>query len=151
MDKMADLGRRIGRLKGVLRLKMAFPEEESGCRRRHILRGPIFSKIQYKKQICLKFVGDLPIKRVFLSKNKSVMTTLTLKLETNDSVAAAYRSAKPSEKSRMKAYLHVLLEQFIVRERARVEMYSALDKLHDEAENNGLTDDIIEELLADES
>jgi hypothetical protein len=76
------------------------------------------------------------------------MTTLTLKLEANDIVAAAYRSAKPAEKSRMKAYLHVLLEQFIVRERARVEMYSALDKLHDEAENNGLTDDIIEELLA---
>jgi hypothetical protein len=79
------------------------------------------------------------------------MTTLTLKLETNETVAAAYRNAQPSEKTRMKAYLNALLEQFIVRERARGEMYTALDKLHDEGEKNGLTDDIIEELLADES
>jgi hypothetical protein len=79
------------------------------------------------------------------------MTTLTLKLETNETVAAAYRNAGPSEKTRLKAYLHVLLEQFIVRERARKEMYAALDTLHEEAELNGLTDDMIEELLADES
>jgi hypothetical protein len=79
------------------------------------------------------------------------MTTLTLKLETNETVAAAYRNAQPSEKTRMKAYLNALLEQFIVCERARGEMYIALDKLHDEAEKNGLSDAIIEELLADES
>lgn len=79
------------------------------------------------------------------------MTTLTLKLETNETVAAAYRNARPSEKTRIKAYLHVLLEQFIVRERARDDMYTALDKLHDEAEKNGLTDKIIDELLAEES
>jgi hypothetical protein len=79
------------------------------------------------------------------------MTTLTLKLERNKTVAAAYRSAVLSEKTRIKAYLHVLLEQFIVRERARKEMYVALDTLHEEAELNGLTDEIIEELLADES
>jgi hypothetical protein len=79
------------------------------------------------------------------------MTTLTLKLETNETVAAAYRNAQPSEKTRMKAYLNALLEQFIVRERARGEMYMALDKLHDEAEKNGLNDAIIEELLAHES
>ena len=79
------------------------------------------------------------------------MTTLTLKLETNETVAAAYRNAQPSEKTRMKAYLNALLEQFILRERARGEMYMALDKLHDEAEKNGLNDAIIEELLADES
>jgi hypothetical protein len=90
-------------------------------------------------------------KRVFLSKNKSVMTTLTLELETNDTVAAAYRSARPAEKTRFNAYLHVLLEQFILRERARTDMYAALDALHEEAEQNGLTDDIIEALLADES
>jgi hypothetical protein len=79
------------------------------------------------------------------------MTTLTLKLETNETVAAAYRNARPSEKTRLKAYLNVLLEQFIVRERARTAMYVALDKLHEEAEANGLTDELIEELLADES
>lgn len=79
------------------------------------------------------------------------MTTLTLKLETNETIAAAYRNAQPSEKTRLKAYLNVLLEQFIVRERARADMYIALDKLHEEAESNGLTDELIEELLADES
>jgi hypothetical protein len=86
----------------------------------------------------------------FCQKNR-IMTTLTLKLETNETVATAYRNARPSEKTRIKAYLHVLLEQFIVRERARDEMYTALNKLHDEAEKNGLTDEIIDELLADES
>lgn len=79
------------------------------------------------------------------------MTTLTLKLETNETVATAYRNARPSEKTRIKAYLNSLLEQFIVREWARGDMYTALDKLHEEAENSGLTDAIIEELLADES
>jgi hypothetical protein len=87
---------------------------------------------------------------VFLSKYL-IMTTLTLKLETNETVASAYRSARPSEKTRIKAYLNMLLAQFIVQERARGDMYAALDRLHDEADKNGLTDDIIEELLADES
>jgi hypothetical protein len=77
------------------------------------------------------------------------MTTLTLKLETNEAVAAAYRSARPSDKTRIINYLHILLEQFILREQARGETYAALDKLHDEADSNGLTDEIIEELLAD--
>jgi hypothetical protein len=90
-------------------------------------------------------------KGLFLSKNKSVMTTLTLRLETNDAVAAAYRNARPEEKTRLKAYLHVLLEQFSLRERARIDMYAALNALHEEAENNGLTDELIESLLADES
>ena len=79
------------------------------------------------------------------------MTTLTLELETNDTVAAAYRSARPAEKTRYNAYLNALLEQFILREQARTDMYNALDTLHEEAEKNGLTDELIEELLADES
>jgi hypothetical protein len=79
------------------------------------------------------------------------MTTLTLELETNETVAAAFRNTQFADKTRLNAYLHLLLEKYILREKARLDMFSTLEKLHDEAESNGLTDDIIEELLADES
>ncbi len=79
------------------------------------------------------------------------MTTLTLKFEVEEHWVNTYRKAKPSEKSRIKALIQDLFKHALFQDKARHDMYSALDKLHDEAESNGINDDIIEELLADES
>ena len=77
------------------------------------------------------------------------MTTLTLKIHEDELLAVAYRNAKPSVKREIKKMLIAFLKHTLVREKARVKMYTALDELHDEAEANGLTDDIIAELLTD--
>lgn len=79
------------------------------------------------------------------------MTTLTLKFEIEEHWIDTYRKAKPSEKLRIKALIQDLFKHALFQDKARHDMYSALDKLHDEAEKNGINDDIIEALLADES
>jgi hypothetical protein len=78
------------------------------------------------------------------------MTTLTLKLEVNDHLAEIYRNAKPSEKSKIKALFNTMLEKALTRDKTRQKMYAVLDDLHAEALQNGLTDDVLEELLSNE-
>lgn len=78
------------------------------------------------------------------------MTTLTFQIDINDQLAIAYHQSAPSEKSRIKQQMNALLEQALVRDSARKRMYLILDELHAEAKANGLTDEILAELLADE-
>ena len=78
------------------------------------------------------------------------MTTLTLKIATNEQSAALYRNANQTEQRRIKALFQIFFEKAVQHEKARSAMYKALDVLHAEADANGLTDEIIEELLADE-
>ena len=77
------------------------------------------------------------------------MTTLTLKIHEDDYLAAAYRNAKPAAKREIKKMLIAFLKHTLVRDKARIKMYSALTDLHNEAEINGLTEDMITELLTD--
>ena len=77
------------------------------------------------------------------------MTTLTLKIQEDEFWAAAYRNAKPAAKREIKKLLIAFLKHTLVREKARVKMYAALDELHNEAETNSLTEDLIAELLTD--
>lgn len=78
------------------------------------------------------------------------MTTLTLKIEANEQSAAVYRNANQAEKRRIKALFQVFFEKAVLHDNARSAMYQALDVLHTEAEANGLTDELLEELLEDE-
>jgi hypothetical protein len=78
------------------------------------------------------------------------MTTLTLKITEDEFLTEAYRNSKPATKREIKKMLITFLKYILVREKARVNMYATLDALHDEAEANGLTDDIIVQLLRKE-
>ena len=78
------------------------------------------------------------------------MTTLTLKIAANEQSATLYRNANQEEQRRIKALFQIFFEKAVQHDKARSRMYQALDALHAEADANGLTDEIIEELLADE-
>ncbi len=78
------------------------------------------------------------------------MAILTLKIEEDELLIAAYRNAKPAVKREIKKGLIAFLKHTLVRDNARSKMYAILDELHDEAEANGLTEDKIAELLADD-
>jgi transcription-repair coupling factor (superfamily II helicase) len=77
------------------------------------------------------------------------MTTLTLKLEINEQLAEAYKKASPEQKNQIKKIFNALLQKAFLRDKARVDMYAILQELHNEAEINGLSDEILEELLTD--
>ncbi len=76
------------------------------------------------------------------------MTTLTLKLELDESLVLAYQQAKPLEKEDLrKLFERLLTNRF--RKQAIEEMILHMDEMGREAEANGLTEEIIDEILAE--
>lgn len=78
------------------------------------------------------------------------MTTLTFKLSINEQLAEAYKKAQPAEKLKIKYLFNQLLERALLHDQNRKNMYTILAELHVEAKYNGLTDDILEEILAED-
>jgi hypothetical protein len=78
------------------------------------------------------------------------MTTLTFQIDINDQLANAYYQSAPAEKSLIQQQINALLERAFLRDQARKRLPFLLDELHAEAKANGLTDEILAELLADE-
>ncbi len=76
------------------------------------------------------------------------MTTLTLKFQLEESLALAYRQALPQEKQDLKRMFERMLENRF-RKQAIEEMLQRMDEIGREAEANGLTEDIIDEILAE--
>jgi hypothetical protein len=74
------------------------------------------------------------------------MVALTLTFQTDETVALTYRQAKKTDKATIKARFRRIMEHFILQENARKEMYSILELLHKEAQTNGLTDEMLDEL-----
>lgn len=84
------------------------------------------------------------------------MTTLTLKLELDESLASAYRQAKPSEKAALKKQIERLfarqwrkLAAEELRQRNIEELIELMNEIGNEAETNGLTEEILDEILAE--
>jgi hypothetical protein len=76
------------------------------------------------------------------------MTTLTLQFNLDDSLAAAYRQAKPKERENVKKlFERLLVNQF--RKQGIEDMIQRMDEIGKEAEANGLTEEIIDEILAE--
>ncbi len=96
------------------------------------------------------FISCFSIENYYFCIKNNDMTTLTFQIDINEQLATAYHQAAPAEKSRIQQQVNALLERALLRETARKKMYFLLDELHAEAKSNGLTDDILAELLADE-
>jgi hypothetical protein len=77
------------------------------------------------------------------------MTALTLTLQTNEAVALRYRQSKKIDKAIIKAQLQRIMEHLIFQDVARKEMYNVLAELHEDAKNNGLTDDVLDGITLD--
>ena len=75
------------------------------------------------------------------------MTTLTLKFQLDESLAIAYRQAQPEEKEDLKKLFQRLLTNKF-RKQSVEDMLQRMDEIGKEAESNGLTEDIIDEILA---
>jgi leucyl-tRNA synthetase len=74
------------------------------------------------------------------------MTTLTLQFDLDDRLASAYRQAQPREQEDVKKLFERLLyNQF--RKQAVEDMIQSMDEIGKEAEANGLTEEIIDEIL----
>lgn len=76
------------------------------------------------------------------------MTTLTLRLQLDESLALAYRQAQPKEKEELKKLFERLLSNKF-RKKAIEDMIQRMDEIGKEAQANGLTEDILDELLAE--
>lgn len=76
------------------------------------------------------------------------MTTLTFKLQIEEQLALAYRNAKKEERLTIKKQVNQYIEH-ILREQARTRLYLVMAEMHAEAEANGLTEEIIDEILAE--
>ncbi len=84
------------------------------------------------------------------------MTTLTLKLELDESLVLAYRQAKPKEKAALKQQIQKLFDQQWHKQKAHdlhqqkvEELIQLMDEIGKEAEANGMTEDILDEILAE--
>lgn len=84
------------------------------------------------------------------------MTTLTLKLQLDESLALAYRQAKPKEKVALKQQIEQLFarqwrkqETEELRQRNIEELILLMDSIGKEAEANGLTEEILDQILAE--
>ena len=76
------------------------------------------------------------------------MTTLTLKFQLDEQLAIAYKQALPKEKLALKK----LFEKFLainLRKQAVEEFLLLTQNIGKEAEANGLTEELIEEILAE--
>jgi leucyl-tRNA synthetase len=74
------------------------------------------------------------------------MTTLTLQFDLDDSLVTAYRQAQPKQQENVKKLFERLLyNQF--RKQAVEDMIQSMDEMGKEAEANGLTEEIIDEIL----
>jgi hypothetical protein len=84
------------------------------------------------------------------------MVTLTLKLDLEESLVQAYHQAKTTEKAALKKKIEQLFalqwrqqEATVVRQRNIEALILSMDELGKEAEANGLTEDILDEILAE--
>jgi hypothetical protein len=76
------------------------------------------------------------------------MTTLTLRLQLDENLVSAYRQAKPEEKEDLKNLFQRLLTNKF-RKREIEDMIQRMDGIGQEAQENGLTEDIIDEILSE--
>jgi hypothetical protein len=76
------------------------------------------------------------------------MTTLTLKLQLDENLALAYRRAKPKEKAALKKLFERLLTNKL-RKQSIEDMIHRMDIIGQEAEANGLSEDIIDTILSE--
>ena len=76
------------------------------------------------------------------------MTTLTLKFQIEKNLALAYRQAKQQEKEDIKLLFQRLLASRL-RQQAIEDMFQHMDEIGKEAEANGLTEALIDEILAE--
>jgi hypothetical protein len=76
------------------------------------------------------------------------MTTLTLRLELDENLVSAYRQAKPEEKEDLKNLFQRLLTNKF-RKREIEDMIQRMDDIGNEAQENGLTEDMIDEILSE--
>ena len=96
-------------------------------------------------KICLQALFKIHITCIFVKKR--IMTTLTLKFQLDESLAIAYRQAQPEEKEDLKKLFQRLLTNKF-RKQSVEDMLQRIDEIGKEAESNGLTEDIIDEILA---
>lgn len=96
-------------------------------------------------KICLQALFKIHITCIFVKKR--IMTTLTLKFQLDESLAIAYRQAQPEEKEDLKKLFQRLLTNKF-RKQSVEDMLQRMDEIGKEAESNGLTEDIIDEILA---
>ena len=76
------------------------------------------------------------------------MTTLTLKFQLEESLVLAYRQAMPKEKEDLKRLFEKLLAVKF-RKQAIEDMFQKMEEVGNEAEVNGLSEDIIDEILSE--
>jgi hypothetical protein len=76
------------------------------------------------------------------------MTTLTLRLQLDENLVSAYRQAKPEEKEDLKNLFQRLLTNKF-RKREIEDMIQRMDDIGNEAQENGLTEDMIDEILSE--
>ena len=76
------------------------------------------------------------------------MTTLTLEFQLDESLAYAYQEAQPQEKEAIKQLFERLLSAKF-RKQAIALMFKRMESIGKEAEANGLTEDLINEILAE--
>ena len=76
------------------------------------------------------------------------MTTLTLEFQLEESLAYAYGAAQPQEKEDVKRLFERLLAARF-RKKAMMTMFKNMESIGKEAEANGLTEDLINEILAE--
>ena len=76
------------------------------------------------------------------------MTTLTLRFNLDDSLVSAYREALPKERENLKKLFERLISNKF-RKQGIEEMIQRMDEIGKEAEANGLTEELIDEILAE--
>lgn len=76
------------------------------------------------------------------------MTTLTLKLQLDESLVKAYQQAQPKDKEDLKKLFEKLLSNKF-RKQAVEDMLQRMNVIGLEAEANGLTEELIDEILSD--
>ena len=82
----------------------------------------------------------------FCLKKRKDITTLTLEFQLEESLAYAYREAQAEEKEDIKKLFERLLSAKF-RKQAIANMFKNMESIGKEAEANGLTEDLINEIL----
>lgn len=76
------------------------------------------------------------------------MTTLTLEFQLDESLAYAYQEAQPQEKEDIRKLFERLLSAKF-RKQAIANMFKNMEAIGKEAEANGLTEEMIHEILTE--